>query len=92
MDQNVHYDFCPKCGALMRQGVCQSCEFTVHINGETVGQECDVPQYNIPQYNTVNTKKNSKTGLIIGLIVGGAVLILIFVVDDKLYLFKAFIS
>lgn len=80
MDQNVHYDFCPKCGALMRQGVCQSCEFTVHINGETVGQECDVPQYNIPQYNTVNTEKNSKTGLIIGLIVGGIVLMLIFVV------------
>ena len=32
MNQNVQYDFCPKCGALMRQGVCQSCEFTVNVN------------------------------------------------------------
>lgn len=32
MGQNIQYDFCPKCGALMRQGVCQSCEFTVNVN------------------------------------------------------------
>lgn len=26
------YEFCPRCGALMRDGICQSCEFTTNVN------------------------------------------------------------
>ncbi len=29
---NQQYEFCPRCGALMREGVCQSCEFTTNVN------------------------------------------------------------
>lgn len=32
MSQNVQYDFCPRCGALMHGGVCQSCEFNANAN------------------------------------------------------------
>lgn len=35
MNQNTQYDFCPRCGALMYNGVCQSCEYTANANGFT---------------------------------------------------------
>lgn len=77
MENNVHYDFCPKCGALMRQGVCQSCEFTVKVNTATdvpvMGTDCGS---NTAIPNPVpKTVKKSRTGLIIGLIIGGVVLL-----------------
>ena len=81
MNDNIYYDFCPKCGALMREGVCQSCEFTVKHNA--VSDVPDMGMYNdsvtvsnigipnpVPQ-----PPKKSKTGLIVGLIIGGVVLI-----------------
>ncbi len=74
MNEDVYYDFCPKCGALMRQGVCQSCEFTVNVSREYIE-----PQYKVPQANAVQPEKKSKTGLIVGLIIGGIALMLIVV-------------
>lgn len=40
------YEFCPRCGALMRDGVCQSCEFTVNVNPQ---QTQNVQGYTNPQ-------------------------------------------
>lgn len=89
------YEFCPRCGALMRDGVCQSCEFTVNVNPQQApnyGQGYPNPQqasnygqgYNTYQNGAMNMgvppmqqPKKSKTGLIVGIVIGGIVLVLI---------------
>ena len=60
---NQQYEFCPRCGALMREGVCQSCEFTTNVNPQ------QTPNYNqgyvnpqqVPNYNQgyVNPQQTS---------------------------------
>ncbi len=82
MDQNKQYDFCPKCGALIRQGVCQSCEFKVNgyvapnqemnSNVQQMGMEYSVPQS--------KPEKKKNTGLIIGLVIGGVLFVLVLVI------------
>lgn len=82
MEEKKQYDFCPKCGALMRQGTCQSCEFTV--NGYVAQnqemnpnvQQMGIPN-NIPQ---PKQEKKNHTGLIIGLAIGGVLFVLVIVI------------
>ena len=84
MEENKQYDFCPKCGALMRQGVCQSCEFTVS-GYSTQNQELNPSAQQMGmQYNENIPKpqpeKKKNTGLIIGLVIGGVFLALVIVI------------
>ena len=73
MNQSIKNGFCPKCGALMRENVCQSCGFSVNMDDSTNSYKNEEVKYShIPQ----PTKKN-KTGLIVGIIIGGIALVLL---------------
>ncbi len=98
MEQNIQYDFCPKCGALMRQGVCQSCEFTVNVNPNITNVSYQ-EQVNNPYGNTMGIgmpqpkpqpPKKKNTGLIVGLVIGGVCLVLIIVVVALITLYIIF--
>ena len=73
MNKSIKNGFCPKCGALMRNNVCQSCDFSVNTDNSTNSYKNEEVTYSqIPQ----PTKKN-RTGLIVGIIIGGIALVLI---------------
>lgn len=75
MNQSIKNGFCPKCGALMRQNVCQSCEFSVNMDYSTdfQSQIAEENAYSpIPQ-----PVKKKKTGLVVGIIIGVVALFLL---------------
>lgn len=73
MNKSIKNGFCPKCGALMRENMCQSCGFSVNTDDSTNSYKNEEVTYsNIPQ----PTKKN-KTGLIVAVIIGGIALVMI---------------
>ena len=73
MNKSIKNGFCPKCGALMRENICQSCGFSVNTDDSTNSYKNEEVTYsNIPQ----PTKKN-KTGLIVAVIIGGIALVMI---------------
>ena len=90
--QNPDYDFCPRCGALMYKGVCKSCEDAIrnmhHLYSTPIGQPNQQMNQNSYQnygytqngapydmYRTAQPKKKH-TGLIIGIVIGGGVLLI----------------
>lgn len=73
MNKSIKNGFCPKCGALMRNNVCQSCGFSVNTDNSTNSYKNEEVTYSqIPQ----PTKQN-RTGLIVGIIIGGIALVLL---------------
>lgn len=64
------YGFCPRCGALMQDGVCMSCGF-----GGRAGAGVQVNVNPNPQYGQPLNKKKNK--LVIGLCIAGIVLLLL---------------
>lgn len=75
MNRSIKNGFCPKCGALMRENVCQSCGFSVCIDYSTNPYTDGENTYSyIPQ-----PAKKNKTGLIIGIIVGGIAILVVIV-------------
>ena len=68
MKKSIKNGFCPRCGALIRGNVCQSCEFTISVNEyeEMQSQVMDEDCFGaIP-----SPKKNKKTGITIIVIIG----------------------
>ncbi len=64
MDNNVKYDFCPKCGALVRDGICTSCGFgdetKTNINTNTHEESNSCEETN--PYTEQNENPYVKTG------------------------------
>ena len=63
MNKSIKKGFCPRCGALIRGNVCQSCDFTINVNEyeEMQSQVMDEDYFGaIP-----SPEKNKKTGITI---------------------------
>lgn len=75
MKKSIKNGFCPRCGALMRENVCQSCEFTVNVNEyeEVKTYTMDEDSY----YASPSPDKKKTIGLVIGVIVGIVLLVLL---------------
>lgn len=89
MNEVGQYDFCPKCGALVRDGICQSCGYQipgykpdVHAAVNTASpvsnspSQNGQPQYNGQQYNPYSMyqpQKKSNNKVWIGIAIGGAI-------------------
>ena len=68
MNKSIKNGFCPRCGALIRDNMCQSCDFTINVNEykQMRSQVMDEDDFGaIPE-----PEKKKKTGLIIAVIIG----------------------
>jgi len=65
------YDFCPRCGALMKNGICTSCGYDAAKKEQQPAEEI---LQNIPAASRTQQPVKKHTGLIVGLCVGAAVL------------------
>lgn len=52
---NTGYDFCPKCGAIQRNGVCTSCGYKVKDAGEKINESTENLYPNMVQLDEVET-------------------------------------
>lgn len=98
MSENRDFDFCPKCGALMQNGVCQSCgnrKRGVQIpnpalnqaNGQTQGQ----PTAN-PNIKVVSKPKKKSNRLVIGICIGAGVLLILCLILSIVFYFNAMVK
>lgn len=81
MSEKKDYGFCPRCGALMQDGVCKSCGF-----GGKMGPGVQVTMnQSFSPGQPVHKKKNK---LVIGLVIGGiALLMLLFVASVVFFMY-----
>lgn len=75
MSDDKNFGFCPRCGTLMQNGICQSCRYGKRL-GQTEVQE-PVP---VSGSSAMQTKRQSPTPqkskkLVVGLCIGGGVLL-----------------
>ena len=90
-EQTERFDFCPKCGALTRDGVCQSCGYHLQSdngqnntqinnperNGDRSYADMNTQYYN-PGYVPVNqTPKKNDTTVIVAVVIGAVILFLL---------------
>lgn len=84
MSENRNMEFCPRCGALMQDGVCRSCGYAARMSGDQ----------RIRQTGEIGQKKpeKSKKGLIIALCVTGAVILVVCFALAYFYFIKSVTS
>lgn len=84
MSENRNMEFCPRCGALMQDGVCRSCGYAARMSGDQ----------RIRQTGGIGQKKpkKSKKGLIIALCVTGAVILVVCFALAYFYFIKSVTS
>ncbi len=90
MSENRDFGFCPRCGALMKDGVCQSCGYVIRQPSAQPNVQRDSgaqngyygqPYMQGTPYVQVTERKKGKKGLIIALsVIGMVLLLLIFIV------------
>ena len=81
MNWNVDNGFCPKCGALMRDGICQSCEFSINVDQYHNTEKYSatpIPSMEMPLMEQTPRKK--KAGIIVGIIIAIVCFILVIVI------------
>lgn len=71
------YKFCPRCGAVMQNGICQSCGYSVQPNPGMQPNAAVPPMY---MESKMGQEKKSHTGLIIGIVIGCVVFALVIVI------------
>ena len=84
MSENKDFDFCPRCGALMQNGVCRSCGYTVRQSPvqpsvqENYGQSSysRQPYMQGAPYVHASERKKGKKGPVIVLSIIGAVILI----------------
>lgn len=100
MSENKDFGFCPRCGALMQNGVCRSCGYTDHRasahsqtqeNSGTAGAYGQSGQSQWQPYPGMQPgrKKNGKKGWVIALAVIGALILLFLLILVAVFFFSS---
>lgn len=91
MEDNNRFGFCPKCGALARDGVCQSCGYQIlEAKTEVTGQPVEQPaQQPLQQQQPMQPpKKSGKTAVVVCVIVGIVLVALVALILAGVYLIQ----
>lgn len=88
MNDREGYGFCPKCGALMQDGVCRSCNYTMRTESQAgTGWPGAAGGWNEPSLRPVKKpKKRSGNGKVLAVIFGGiGILFIVAIVLSMVY-------
>ena len=89
MSENRDFGFCPRCGALMQNGVCQSCGYGKRLGQPAASEGVPVPG-NPNVRMTKQPKKSNK--LVIGLCIGAGVLLFTGLIAAIMFYFMSIVK